>query len=92
MPIYRWHGSSVTGARIDWMTDMHIYKNKNFEYIVGMICAGLRFRTYIIGDDKTTFIGYDVTNVVIIDAYGSNNVDGDGSYNSHALWYLRVNG
>ena len=21
MPIYRWHGSSVTGARIDWMTD-----------------------------------------------------------------------
>ena len=40
----------------------------------------MRFRTYIIGDDKTTFIGYDdteidVTNVVIIDAYGSNNVD-----------------
>lgn len=75
---------------------MHIYKNKNFEYIVGMICAGLRFRTYIIGDDKTTFIGYDdteidVTNVVIIDAYGSNNVDGlvgriaDGSYNILAL-------
>lgn len=55
--------------------------SRALDYVANMICAGLRFRSYTIYDDFTRFYGYDdtevdVTNVVIIDAYGSNNVDG----------------